>query len=189
MKSGREHAYEIIGKSIHKDIDTSFDLFDSYVNDWIEEFGLSKAQVINQTTNDALREELINQIMEGKENGETLRDIKNRLMDTCDGIYDDMDSVRAMRIARTESCSAENFGTYITGKQEGMTTKTWISTPDSRTRLDHSDANNQTVGIDDKFEVGGEELDYPGDAACGDAGEIVNCRCTFLFDYDVENST
>lgn len=183
MKSGREQAHEVMGKSV-KDIDTSFDLFNSYVNEWIENFGLVKAQGINLTTNETLKRNLIAQISDAKENGETLRDIKNRLMETCDGVYDDMDASRAMKIARTESCSAQNFGSYVTGKSEGMTTKTWISTRDDRTRHDHDDVNGQTVGIDDKFVVGGSELDYPGDAACNDAGEIVNCRCTSIFNYE-----
>lgn len=183
MKSGREHAREIMGKSI-KDVDTSFDIFNSYVNEWIENFGLAKAQGINLVTNETLKRNLMAQIADAKENGETLREIKNRIMETCDGVYDEMDSMRAMRIARTESCSAQNFGSYVTGKSDGMTTKTWIATRDDRTRHDHSDVDGQTVGIDEKFVVGGSELDYPGDAACADAGEIVNCRCTIIYNYE-----
>lgn len=51
------------------------------------------------------------------------------------------------------------------------------STHDHRTRHSHQDADGQTVGMQDAFQVGGYDLQYPGDPS-GPASQIVNCRCS-----------
>lgn len=86
---------------------------------------------------------------------------------------------RGAVIARTETHSAGNFGVIETAKQTGLPMqKEWISADDEqRTREDHRDADEQTVGLDDAFSVGGESLMYPGDMANGSAGNVINCRC------------
>ena len=91
----------------------------------------------------------------------------------------EIDKVRAARIARTEVHAALNSGT-LQGtkdmlKETGLTgKKVWISTPDERTRSWHRGV--EPVGIDEPFQVGGEDLQYPGDPA-GSAGNVINCRC------------
>jgi hypothetical protein len=54
--------------------------------------------------------------------------------------------------------------------------KTWIAILDSKTRSSHAAADSQQVGINDRFDVGGESLKYPRDPN-GSAGNIINCRC------------
>ena len=46
--------------------------------------------------------------------------------------------------------------------------------------------NGQKVGEFDKFFVGGEELEYPGDPK-GKAGNIINCRCKVVFTVKVDD--
>lgn len=54
--------------------------------------------------------------------------------------------------------------------------KTWTAIEDAVTRIDHSDADGQTVAVDQPFIVGGFEGMYPGDADLPDE-ETINCRC------------
>lgn len=54
------------------------------------------------------------------------------------------------------------------------------STADDRTRADHVDADGQEVDISDPFQVGDDELMYPGDPD-GSAEQICNCRCSCTY--------
>ncbi len=74
-----------------------------------------------------------------------------------------------------------SYGSIQAAKQSGLRlTKVWLSTPDGRTRADHRDADGQEVGIDEMFDVGGEELAYPGDPS-GSASNVCQCRCTTYY--------
>jgi uncharacterized protein with gpF-like domain len=53
----------------------------------------------------------------------------------------------------------------------------WMAALDDRTRDAHGSADGQIVKVDKPFNVGGEELMYPGDPA-GSAENVINCRCT-----------
>ena len=61
--------------------------------------------------------------------------------------------------------------------------KTWLATPDERTRIDHRHAHGQTVPLTQPFTVGGEQLLYPGDPSASD-GNVINCRCTVIYGKD-----
>lgn len=58
----------------------------------------------------------------------------------------------------------------------GTTFKSWQSRLDYRVRDSHIVAHGQRVPIDDMFQVGGYELEYPGDDRAP-IGEWINCRC------------
>lgn len=187
MQAGREHAHEIIGKSVEKDIGPDWDLFNKLANEWIEKFGLIKAQEINTTTYTALQQKIRDAIDSAREDNGTLRDVKNAILDACDGEYENMDNARAMMISRTETATAENFGNLTTAKGEGMQKKVWLASKDSRTRgsdahdeFDHIHADGETVGIDEPFMATGEPLQYPGDPE-GSAGNVINCRCALYY--------
>jgi hypothetical protein len=64
--------------------------------------------------------------------------------------------------------------------------KEWEATEDSHTRPSHHSADGQRVPIDAHFVVGGVFLMFPGDPT-GSPGEVVNCRCTTLYDLDMED--
>jgi uncharacterized protein with gpF-like domain len=94
--------------------------------------------------------------------------------------FKNMSVNNAKRIVRTESVNAANYATNqsatdVFGKENLQ--KEWIATFDSRTRIDHIQANGQVVDMDKNFLVGGEELSYPGDSR-GSAANVINCRCT-----------
>lgn len=85
---------------------------------------------------------------------------------------------QALRIARTETTGASNYGASIaSGVVNYVIEKEWISGADGRTRMDHAYADSQKVLEHDSFNVGGERMKYPGDPN-GSAGNVINCRCT-----------
>ena len=63
--------------------------------------------------------------------------------------------------------------------------KEWEATEDAHTRPTHHEADGQRVPIDSHFVVGGSFLMFPGDPS-GDPSEIISCRCTTLYDLDVD---
>lgn len=90
-----------------------------------------------------------------------------------------------VRIARTQTTRLENkarIDAYSVGDKMGYTMiKEWVAVNDNRTRPAHRHANGQQVPLDQPFNVGGEELMYPGDSN-GSAGNVINCRCTMRAD-------
>lgn len=98
---------------------------------------------------------------------------------------------RARTVARTEVISASNAGSYSASQSLPPVlrpkTKEWLATTDSRTRPSHSAADGQVVAMDAEFSVGGSSLRFPGDPF-GPPGEIINCRCTPLYDVDEVNA-
>lgn len=61
-------------------------------------------------------------------------------------------------------------------KHRKVHNKKWVTQHDGRVRHMHADADGQVVNLNERFIVGGEYLDYPGDPN-GSAGNVVNCRC------------
>ena len=99
--------------------------------------------------------------------------------------------VNAKRIIRTESVNAANYATNqsaidVFGKENLQ--KEWITSVDSRTRASHLAADGQIVKMEEKFIVGGQKLDRPGDPS-GSAKNVINCRCTTApFPIEVEQN-
>ena len=94
---------------------------------------------------------------------------------------------RSERIARTEMNSAAMAGT-----QEGVLSaatelgmevgKIWYPSPDDRVRDSHQSVNGgKPVPLDGTFTVGGATMQYPGEFGAP-AEEVINCRCTLLYE-------
>lgn len=133
----------------------------------------------------ATQRALQSDLMTGLLKGESINDIAKRIK----GTIESNDLAPAIRIARTETTYAQNsarqsVGEY--GKKHGFNIlKQWVATSDGRTRDEHSDADGQFVPVDEPFEVGGEELMFPGDFSLGaSAWNTVNCRCTVVYIID-----
>ncbi len=96
---------------------------------------------------------------------------------------------QAMRIARTESTAASNYGAMKSAEEFGYAmTKEWMSAHDSRTRrkpddeYDHRQMDGKKVNYEEPFEFHSKEgvvdkIMFPGDPQ-GHAGNVINCRCT-----------
>jgi len=125
--------------------------------------------------------QIIAAVRQGVEEGEGTESIAQRIEEEMPGT----NRVRARRIARTEVIRASNKGALegarASAEEYNMTLqKEWIATADTRTRDDHEDADGQTVGLEELFEVGAYSAPYPA-AATLPPSQSVNCRCTHAF--------
>jgi hypothetical protein len=142
-------------------------------------------EYLQQATNrlsgvgDELWENIRDEITVGLANGESTNEIATRIQNAAG-----FTEARAKTVARTELVAASNAGTH---QQVLMIVpdaqKEWVSTTDGRTRMTHRHADGQRVPVDQAFVVGGSTLRWPGDPG-GAAGEVVNCRCTLIFDVE-----
>ena len=155
------------------------------IQDFINEFGPEVLTYLLQQAGESIKEistttlaQIQSELSDGVASGESIPTLAKRI----EVLYlEQIIPNRSKTIARTEVTAASNYGSIQAAKQSGLTLKkVWLSTPGARTREDHADADGQEVGIDDTFEVGGEQLAYPGDPA-GSPGNIINCRCTTYY--------
>jgi len=121
--------------------------------------------------------------LDGIAQGQSIPQIRDRIV-AVTGFTEN----RATVIARTEIHGAAESGSItqmrFVGYADQEVTKQWEATiGDGRTRHTHILANGQQVFLNEKFDVGGALLDHPGDAT-GPADEIIQCRCTQLFNVD-----
>jgi len=88
---------------------------------------------------------------------------------------------RATTIARTEVIGASNSASYASAKSTGLEIqKAWI-TGGANIRDTHLEAEAQGwIPMNDKFQVGGYEMEYPGDPS-GGPEEVINCKCTLIY--------
>jgi uncharacterized protein with gpF-like domain len=61
----------------------------------------------------------------------------------------------------------------------GISKKQWLTSGNPNVREAHEEANGQVVGADESFEVGGEQLRFPGDPD-GSPENIINCHCVAI---------
>jgi Phage Mu protein F like protein len=85
-------------------------------------------------------------------------------------------------MTRTEVQTALNAGALGAALDEQTRTRTpwtksWLATPDQRTRPAHRAADLQVQQLATPFEVGGVLLQFPGDPR-GLADQVINCRCS-----------
>lgn len=89
---------------------------------------------------------------------------------------------RAKVIARTETNRAWNAGQLAAAQYYEPPTgrgwvKVWDTDMDGHERPAHKRADGQTRSLTDSFQVGGEDLRFPGDPV-GRPDNVINCRCT-----------
>src|SRR6266496_4256545 len=114
----------------------------------------------------------------GVQAGETLDQVAQRV----DDLYtESIIPERSQTISATEVHSANEYGSSQAAQMSGLTLKKmWQTTFDDKVRTDHAEAQGQEIDMDEAFEVGGEQLMYPGDPA-GSPGNIIGCRCTVIY--------
>ena len=145
---------------------------------WASKVALERVRDITDTTKELLRDA----ITRGIENGDSIPDIAQSLLDMYDqwaGRGDSgIDATRAMRIARTETGMAANRGANegagMIAEDAGLQLESiWLATADDRTRETHAAIDGERVPYGEPFSNG---LLYPGDPS-GPPEETVNCRC------------
>lgn len=124
------------------------------------------------------------------EDGEVLGE--ERIDRMVDRYLDRFLQYRAENIARTESLYAvgaarrESLTQALEqlGEPRSSVVRTWAATKDARTRDSHAEMDGQRRGMDEPYESpSGALLMFPGDSSLGaPAEEIINCRCTELYE-------
>lgn len=117
-------------------------------------------------------------ILDGEIEGESIEGIAKRIRQ----VFRAASGYRSRMIARTETIGAANSGAFHGARQSGVVGhKVWLAAVDHRTRSSHLAADGLRVPLDEKFQVGLVLMDHPGDPA-GGASQVINCRCTMLFE-------
>ena len=149
--------------------------FGDLVQGFIARQSVYKAKLLSKTT----KEDLTRIISRGSSDGLGSEAIANNIRKELAGAIADS---RARMIARTETHMAASYAmeTQASTAPIGLT-KTWVAVEDERTRPTHSDADGQTVAREEYFSVGDDQLLYPGDPD-GSPEEIINCRCTVIYE-------
>jgi uncharacterized protein with gpF-like domain len=152
------------------------DTFEQIMLDWAEENAAEKVVLISATTEDHIRRA----IQRGIDNGESREIIAHRIkLDTGGAIA----QARSLVIATTEVHTTASTANYEMASALGIDgmKRAWLPVEDARTRPDHAAmAGMEPIGMDDKYDVGGEQMQFPGDASAT-PGNTVNCRCTEEF--------
>ena len=89
---------------------------------------------------------------------------------------------RALLVAQNESSTIYNTIDYMDAKTQGKKYKRWVAELDNATRPWHVDVDGTKIPIDDMFQVGTDSMRFPHDYANGSPENLVNCRCTCLYE-------
>jgi HK97 family phage portal protein len=154
--------------------DYDFDALDPVTLQWIETHVMKFSDYVTDTTIKQLQATL----KEGFEKSETMKEISERVSAVFEGTVR-ATAPRAMLIARTEIIKASNYGKLRAYQGMKVPEKQWVASIGAYTppRPAHARAHRQIVKINEKFFVGGEYLEYPGDPTAS-PGNICRCRCT-----------
>lgn len=148
--------------------------YDAAVVRFTRKWSARKADDISKTTRKKIEAIIANAAIEDLGEVETGK----RILEEVGG---EMGSARAETIARTETHAASQDASFEMAQQAGVNlTKEWVAVADARTRETHVEANGQEVEMHERFEVGDDELLYPGDPS-GMPEEVINCRCVCIY--------
>lgn len=89
---------------------------------------------------------------------------------------------RALLVAQNEANTVMNSVDFANAKSSGKKYKRWITEKDSRVRLSHEEVDETKIPIDDYFHVGNDNLKFPHDYMNGSPENLINCRCTCLYE-------
>lgn len=133
-------------------------------------------------TNDETIRQIEQTIAEGVSTGESMLSLRKRIED----VYDYADSVRAERIARTETLAALNRGTNEAYRQSPMVKAKEWSTEANGCQFCLA-MNGRIIGIDDDFAKLGETMDGNAGGKLSFGYENIvhpplhpNCRCSII---------
>ena len=135
----------------------------------------NKISGVSDTAFDQLKTALTNATQAGSNVDE--------IADAVRGVFNNLGKFEARRIAMTEVCALDGFARHEGMKGAGIEYKSWLSSHGPNVRPAHAAAEARyeaaPIPVDDPFEVGGEELMYPGDES-GSPENVINCQCIQL---------
>ena len=176
-------------ENVIKAIDTS--VWVTLMQTYINTIGGNRITQINRFTKAYVLAKLRPILNEGIQEGLGIQEIARSIVSNIAEYTGKFANYRASRIARTEIIGSSNRASLASVEAaglQGMVLKRWLPTIDpERTRESHLEmANHPAIPLDQKFEVkradgGSEFLEYPGDPN-GSPGNVINCRCTVIYE-------
>lgn len=158
----------------------------SLADRYFTRYGASRARLIQSTTN----KQLLALIARGQRQGLN----RDEILDLIASKLPNMARGRAMTIVNTELHAATQFGSLAAARDKrGVLTKTWYTVEDDKVRsiaggaaFSHTALHMRKIDLNSSFLVprrggGFEEIKFPGDPD-GSPGNIINCRCTQIFE-------
>lgn len=159
-----------------------FDTPNAYWLQIINEYILASVPGQVSEITDFTREWIRRKLVRGIEQQMSIDEIVQSMIDS------DISAARARVIARTNITGIMNAAGKVAAKETKiLLKKLWISAQDNRTRriprdrYDHLHMDGVVVNIDEKFNVNGDLIDFPGDPN-GQAANIIQCRCTTAYE-------
>jgi uncharacterized protein with gpF-like domain len=152
-------------------------LFTGLMAEWVKREALRKAKIIAATDADDVRDTIQDGLEEGLGTEEIARNIRK---------VSELTPFRAATVARTETHTAATFGSIESVREAEralgvVMLKEWLPTMDDRTRPEHAAmAGSDPIPMGEKFHVGGELMDRPGDSSASAENQI-NCRCGIAY--------
>jgi HK97 family phage portal protein len=146
----------------------------------VKEF-LAKRKVSILGTGETVRNQINTTLTAGIEAGETHLELAARVK----AVFNTMTDGEAKRVAMTEVNIAYETARDQASRDAGIEYKAWLSSHGPHVREAHAAAEEDYIDnpilIDEPFEVGGEQLMYPGDDSLGASlDNIINCQCVRL---------
>ena len=185
VRTGSIFAVDIIKRMerIPKKQETSIDFWEDHYRIYTRERSAliageildTQAVVVNNIIDDLLKE--------GMERGIGIPEIQRQMRnDLAEGLTQ-INRYQAERIARTEVIGASNTGSFEGATEMGFETmkKAWLTSGLAGMRDSHM-AYEQLGAVAMNYEYA-PGLQYPGDPS-GSPEEIVNCRCTQVYEVD-----
>lgn len=159
-------------------IRASWELTNPMIASMLERTG-SNITNVAETTREKVRAAMLKSYDAGLSVPDTAKAIQSVMAEASDA--------RAVLIARTEFVGLVQ-GASLTGVQIVTTAtgdeylKRWMTAAGAEypRHEDYADLDGQTVPLDGLFEVGQDELAFPGDPD-GDPSEVCNCRCDMAY--------
>lgn len=154
-----------------EEIDVAFDVVPDRTLDILDEW----VDVAAGSTLETITEDSARWLRGAHKDGLSIPDIADKLNDE---LYDGrLEGYVAERAARTGTISTSNAGAHSAHEDaDSVVGEQWLTSIDGRERDSHAQAHQQVVAVGTSFEVGGVDLDHPGDPL-GPVSEIANCRC------------
>lgn len=157
-----------IMKSIDEDV--AFNTLSSKATTWISEWSKDLAEMMKLTTHSEI-EKVISTVIE---TGESIDKAIKRLKE-----LPEFDRARARTTAITEVLRANSVAAHEAYVQSpAVVQKVWkhSGSKKNKPRQAHVNLSGTVIGIDEKFDVNGQQALYPRDKALS-AEEVINCHC------------
>ncbi|NSW52199.1 MAG: phage portal protein [Anaerolineae bacterium] len=130
-------------------------------------------ETVSAQTNNTTYQDLADVIQLAETDGVGVRELQERINAY---FLERMKPYETERIARTTMTGANGLASVEAWEQAGVAQKMWLSELRHNTRDAHRAAHGQIVQNSGLFNVGGEQLRYPGDPR-GSGANIINCLC------------